>query len=50
MNKNLYCQECDLEFRVRHEADNEIYVPKYCPFCGEEIEESEDYDIEDEES
>lgn len=47
MNKNLYCEECDIEFRIRHESDEEIYIPKYCPFCSSLIDENEDYDVEE---
>lgn len=50
MNKNLFCDSCDLEFKVRHEADDEIYVPHYCPFCGGSIDGNEEYDVEDDES
>ena len=47
MNKNLYCEDCDIEFRVRHESNEEIYKPLYCPFCATPISENEDYDVEE---
>lgn len=48
MNKNLFCESCDLEYRVRHDADDEIYLPIFCPFCGVSIDVEEQYDVEDE--
>ena len=49
MNKNLLCEECDIEFRIKHEANDEIFVPKYCPFCGKPLDGDEEYDVEDDE-
>jgi len=52
MNKNLFCNECDIEYRVRHDSNDEIFIPLYCPFCGmktNNIEEQYEY-IDEEES
>lgn len=49
MNKNLYCAECDMEFRVKHDSSDEIFVPHYCPFCGKPLDEDDEYDVEEEE-
>lgn len=47
MNKNLYCGPCELEFRIKHDADDELYKAEYCPFCGESLDLEEHYDVDD---
>lgn len=45
MNKNLLCEICELEYRVKHDADDELYPPKYCPFCGILLDGEEEYEV-----
>lgn len=47
MTQNFFCNECDIEFRVKHDADEKYYVVTHCPFCGGTLEDDEHYDIED---
>jgi len=47
MNQNFLCSECEIEFRVRFDADEKYYTVTYCPFCGSKLAEEEYYDIED---
>ncbi len=35
----IYCDSCDAEFKINHNMDDEYYEIKYCPFCGEELDE-----------
>jgi hypothetical protein len=49
MNKCLYCEECELEYRIKHDADDISYIPAFCPFCGLERENPDDqFDVEEE--
>lgn len=44
-----YCDECDIEFKVQHDADKEMFPITFCPFCGVELDIEEQYDFDDEE-
>ena len=39
----MYCNECDVEFTVRYGMSDNHYIPKYCVFCGVEINSDEEY-------
>ena len=39
----MYCNECDVEFTVRYGMSDNHYIPKYCVFCGVEINNDEEY-------
>jgi formate dehydrogenase maturation protein FdhE len=30
----VFCEECQLSFRISHDADNEMYPVQYCPVCA----------------
>ena len=42
--KLIVCLSCDAEFSIKHNMDKRLYNIVYCPFCGEEL----DNDMEDE--
>jgi rRNA maturation endonuclease Nob1 len=42
-----FCSECEIEFHVKHDADERSYPVLFCPFCGIQVDD-EHYDIEDE--
>jgi hypothetical protein len=42
MNKALYCEDCSLEYRIKHDADDGIFIPDFCPFCGLKRENDDD--------
>ena len=48
--KTYACIDCDAEFRLAHNMDEEYYVVSACAFCGGELETEEEYysDKEDE--
>ena len=37
--KLIVCESCEAEFRIKHSLDENYYEIKYCPFCGEELDE-----------
>ena len=49
MKVNFSCVSCNADFSIKHDL-GEGYVPMYCCFCGEEIQdddyldETEDYE------
>jgi hypothetical protein len=49
MYKALACVLCEADFTLRHDMDEDHYRITFCPFCGEELDNEEEYDlIEDE--
>ena len=40
---NNYCQDCEIEYKVHHEADHAYFQIQFCPFCGEELDIEEQY-------
>jgi hypothetical protein len=41
-NKNIICENCDSEYSLKYSKVMVGSAPKYCAFCGEEVESSED--------
>lgn len=44
-----FCEDCNIEFKIKHDADNDIFKVMYCPFCSASLELDEQYDFDDEE-
>ena len=45
MVKVIHCIECYKTTEIRSDSDTDIYVePSYCPFCGTQEENEEDYE------
>ena len=47
MKKLVYCESCDAEFRITHNMDKRLYNIVHCPFCGEELDNDMEDEIED---
>ena len=45
--KLIVCENCDAEFRIKHSLDENYYKERYCPFCGEELTEEMEDELED---
>ena len=45
--KLLYCDECDLEFRVHFGMSDSYYHAKHCVFCGNEINRDEEDELDE---
>ena len=41
------CINCGAEYTVEHDLPEEDYILKYCPFCGEELAEEMEDELED---
>lgn len=48
MHKIFTCLECEAEFTIRHDMDDDHYMVEYCPFCGVELDDEEMFEIDDE--
>ena len=41
--KLIVCENCEAEFRIKHDLDENYYSVRFCVFCGSELtEELED--------
>lgn len=49
MHKIIVCLYCEAEFQMKHSMDEISYNIVFCPFCGEDLEKEEEYDLYDEE-
>jgi hypothetical protein len=47
---NIACSECEATATVKHDLDEEVYTVSNCPFCGAEIIDDSDLDIEDDQN
>ena len=43
----VVCESCEAEFKIRHTMDDRLYNIKYCPFCGDDIEEENEDILEE---
>ncbi len=41
------CVECDAVFKIKYDLDEDYYKVQHCPFCGAEIDEDQQDEIED---
>jgi hypothetical protein len=42
-----FCEECNIEFKIKHDADKEYFSVMYCPFCASSLELDEQYHFEE---
>lgn len=49
MQKQITCNECEAEFKIKHSLDETFYEVNFCPFCGREIWEQDEEEIEEDE-
>ena len=45
--KLIFCESCDAEFSIKHDLDNRLYNIVHCPFCGDELKEENEDELED---
>ena len=44
--KLVVCESCDAEFAIKHTMENRLYKVVYCPFCGDDLDDELEDDIE----
>lgn len=42
-----FCENCSIEFKVKHDADPEFFTVSYCPFCSSELDNDEQYHFDE---
>ena len=45
--KLVVCESCDAEFKIKHTLDNRLYNIEHCPFCGADLNEELELELED---
>ena len=45
--KTILCEHCDASYTVQHDQDEKFYLIKYCPFCGDDIGEENEDELEE---
>ena len=48
--KGYECFECDAVFKIKHDLEEDYYKVSYCPFCGEEFDNEQEFDYEEDDS
>lgn len=43
----MTCENCDSIYALTFKPEDTTGGPEYCPFCGEPIEETDDYEPDD---
>ena len=47
--KLIVCESCEAEFTIKHSMEELYYSIQYCPFCGEDLTEQFEDEMEWEE-
>ena len=42
--KHYHCTDCEAEFKISHNMDEDYYKIEMCPFCGAEVEQELDFE------
>jgi len=45
--KLIVCEKCEAVYKILHNMNERYYVMEYCIFCGEELSEDLEDEIED---
>ena len=41
------CDNCGASYKVEHDLPEEDFIERFCPFCGEELQEELEDELED---
>ena len=47
MKRIIICESCDAEFKISHSMVNRLYNIKHCPFCGDDLDEDNEDELEE---
>jgi|TARA_B100001079_G_scaffold183652_1_gene158075 hypothetical protein len=45
--KIIVCDSCEAEYKIKHNMNEMYYVMQYCTFCGEDLSDELEDDIEE---
>jgi len=43
--KTILCEHCEASFSLRYDMDDDYFRPKYCPFCGDDLPEEDEFSV-----
>jgi len=43
--KTVLCDHCEASYSVQYDMDEQYFQLKYCPFCGDEQPEEDEYNM-----
>ena len=43
--KTILCEHCEASFSLRYDMDDDYFRPKYCPFCGDDLPEEDEFNV-----
>jgi hypothetical protein len=46
-NLRLECDSCEAVFNVKHDNDPVYYTLQHCPFCGEDVSDDNQDEVQD---
>jgi hypothetical protein len=49
LSRKIECISCEAVFTILYNMDDNFYEVKYCAFCSEELEFTDELEVEDEE-
>ena len=48
MRKSYYCDQCEADFKISHQMEEEYYEVNFCPFCSAQIDDEKDEEEDNE--
>ena len=45
--KIIVCDSCEAEYKIKHNMNERYYIMQYCTFCGEDLSDELEDDIEE---
>ena len=45
MDNKKQCHNCGAHYEIEHDLPEEDYIEKYCPFCGDDLPEEDEFNV-----